>query len=537
MNDWSPRVLVIGWDGADWRLLRPLMAQGHLPNLAALVARASHGELLSTLPPVTAAAWSSFITGRPPSHHGLLSWQLPLDGRLERAWVSASALHGPTLWQLLSAAGRRLGVLNVPLTYPPPALNGELIAGMLTPSIASQFTYPPALRAALLTEIPGYIPDVEMQRTERDTRSAAGVRRFLAEVEAALDHRARALDFLWRRGPFDFFMAVFETPDRLQHALYQFVAGRPTESRPDWDAVRRAVVGLYTRCDALLGTLLARAGAETTIVLLSDHGFGPLRSVWHLNEWLAAEGYLAWAETSSVFSPQPGRPAALTSAAGVRRLLGPLRRWLPQGWVQRSRVTFAPLKQVNWPATVAYAGLPTEEGLWLNVRGREPFGVVAPAAAYELLRDELIRAAQAFTDPHTGRPIVRRACRREEIHDGPFAGRAPDILLELEEGYKVTPARSRAGLVQDVSSQGRGIHRRQGIVALAGPSIAPGPLTGATLPDLLPVILAAAEKPAKGSISPLPSQGRGAGGDRSEPFTAEEAALLEARLAALGYLE
>ncbi|MCD6290595.1 MAG: alkaline phosphatase family protein, partial [Anaerolineae bacterium] len=95
MSKWSPRVLVIGWDGADWRILRPLMRAGYMPNLTALVERSAVGDLLSTQPAVTGPAWSSFMTGKSPARHGLLSWQRPLNASLERPWVNASELQGP----------------------------------------------------------------------------------------------------------------------------------------------------------------------------------------------------------------------------------------------------------------------------------------------------------------------------------------------------------------------------------------------------------------------------------------------------------
>ncbi len=539
MSSWTPRVLVIGWDGADWRLLRPLMAQGHLPQLARLLTRAAHGDLMSTVPPITAAAWTSFITGRWPANHGVLSWQLPLNAALERPWINASALPSQTLWSLLSTAGQRLGVLNVPLTYPPPRLNGELIAGMLTPSAASEFTCPPELRQTLLERIPNYALDVELQHTERDTRSLVGIQRFLGEVALALEHRNRALDFLWERGPFDFFMTVYETPDRLQHLLYQFVAGETTDASADWQAVRQAVIDLYARCDAALGVMLDRVGEQTTFILLSDHGFGPLHSVWHINDWLVQAGWLAWAGGAS------------QRRHALRQIIAPFRSWLPQGWLRRGRTAFAPTKLVDWARTAAYSGIPTEEGIWLNVRGREPFGIVSPGAAYEQMRDEIMEAAEAFVDPATGRHPVQRACRREDVHRGPFCARAPDIILVLDEGYKVTPGRADAGLIDNVTAEGIGIHRREGIVALAGPSVTPGRLEGATLPDLLPTILEAAGVHVPDGIDGHSLLNRfdrtqDSGERHTLPlsveqklvdFTPEEAALIEARLASLGYLE
>jgi len=539
VSNWTPRVLVIGWDGADWRLLKPLMAQGHLPQLARLLTRAAHGDLMSTIPPITAAAWTSFITGRWPANHGVLSWQFPLNASLERPWINASALPSQTLWSLLSSAGQRLGVLNVPLTYPPPRLNGELIAGMLTPSAASEFTYPAELRQTLLERIPNYALDVELQHTERDTHSLVGIQRFLGEVALALEYRNRALDFLWERGPFDFFMTVYEMPDRLQHLLYQFVTGETSDARADWQAVRQAVIDLYTRCDAALGVVLDRVGEQTTVILLSDHGFSPLRSVWHLNDWLAQAGWLVWTGGAS------------QRRRALRQLIAPFRSWLPQGWLRRGRTAFAPTKLIDWTRTTAYAGIPTEDGIWMNIYGREPFGRVSPGAAYEQIRDEIIAAAEAFVDPATGRHPVQQACRREEVHHGPFSARAPDIILVLDEGYKVTPGRADAGLIDDVADDGIGIHRREGIVALAGPSVTPGRLEGAALPDLLPTILEAAGVCVPGGIdgrsllnSLMRTQASGerhtlpsAAEQEMVDYTPEEAALIEARLASLGYLE
>ncbi|MCD6291349.1 MAG: alkaline phosphatase family protein, partial [Anaerolineae bacterium] len=522
------------WDGADWRILRPLMRAGYMPNLTALVECSAVGDLLSTQPAVTGPAWSSFMTGKSPARHGLLSWQRPLNASLERPWVNASELQGPTIWDLLSRAGLRLGVLNVPLTFPPPRIHGELISGLLTPSTASQFTHPAGLREALLAKRPSYRIDVDLQHTEWDTRSPEGIEQFLAEVNLALSDRQAALDFLWSHGPFDVFMVVYETPDRLQHPLYQFVASQPTEVRPDWDDIRYAVYQIFKRLDAALGDLLSRVDEDTLVILLSDHGFGPLRAVVHLNDWLAQAGYLRW------------EARANTARSVLRRALAPVRRRLPQRWVRRGRAVFSPLRLTDWGRTVAYSGLPTEEGIWINVRGREPFGQVEPGATYERLRDEIIEAALALRDPLTGQPIVRTAQRREEVHDGPFVERAPDIVLTLHEGYKVTPGRATRGLVDDVEKMGRGIHRREGILAITGPDISTGEITGAALPDMLPTILAHLGLPLTEEMDGRPLFGaedvsirssEPSGQESAYDYTDEEAALIEKRLADLGYLE
>ncbi len=541
----GPQVLIVGWDGATWSALEPLLAEGCLPTLAALRKRGAWGELESTIPPVTAPAWGTFMTGMEPARHGLLSWQLPLDADGRRRWISARDLAAPSLWRRLSDAGRRVGVVNIPITYPPEPVNGCLVSGMLTPSVNANFTYPPDLRDALLAAAPDYAPDVEMQETERDIRTADGIARFLSEVRASIRHREVALEVIWERGPFDLVCLMFEAPDRLQHPLWQYAVGRPagsSEPTGEWEARRRAVAACYTELDAALARLLARCDEDTTVFLLSDHGFGPLRAILHLNDWLASKGWLCYARSRA------------SARAALRRMLSPLRRWLPLSWARQGRTTFAPLRMLDWSRTRAYAGLPTEDGIWLNVRGREPWGNVEPGREYETLRDEIIASLGELRHPNTGEPLVLRARRREDVHRGPYVVRAPDIVLELAPGVKVTPAMGQNAIVDDVARQGRGHHHRAGILVAAGPGIRPGQICGARLADMVPTVLALmglaippdldghvlddllAAPSGRAALKPAEAQAS-AETERASGYTDEEAAQVAARLRALGYLE
>lgn len=537
----QPQILIVGWDGATWDVLEPLLAEGCLPTLAALRARGAWGTLLSTQPPVTAPAWSTFMTGMEPARHGLLSWQLPLGAGGQRRWVSARDLAAPTLWRRLSDAGHRVAVVNLPITYPPEPVNGCLVGGMLTPGVDSSFTYPATLRDALLAAAPDYAPDVEMQETERNIRTRAGIATFLKEVRAGIRHREAALEVVWRQGVYDFVCVMFEASDRLQHPLWQYAVGKPANPAgpgPDWAAYREAVAACFTELDAALARLLARCPADTTVFLISDHGFGPLRAVLHLNDWLAARGWLRYADRR----------------ASLRAVLRPLRRWLPARWTRRGRAAFAPLRMLDWAQTRAYAGLPTEDGIWLNVRGREPWGTVAAGAEYEALRDELIAALAELSHPATGAPLVLSARRREEVHRGPYAERAPDIVLEPAPGVKMTPALGQDSLVDDVAWQGRGHHHREGVLVAAGPGVRPGEVTGARLADLAPTVLALLGLPVSPTMdghvlvglfaSPLvqsyevaPQTGDRESSEEQSGYTEEEAAQVAARLSALGYLE
>ena len=125
------RVLVIGIDGGTFDLIQPWAEAGDLPNLSQLLAEGVHGPLESTLPPVTAPAWTTFATGKNPGKHGVFDFIRPTGGEFDM--INATSIRAPTLWQILSEADRTVGVMNVPVTYPPSKVNGFVIGGMLSP--------------------------------------------------------------------------------------------------------------------------------------------------------------------------------------------------------------------------------------------------------------------------------------------------------------------------------------------------------------------------------------------------------------------
>src|SRR5437667_3134726 len=142
------RVLIIGWDGADWRILDPLLEQGALPNLAELIARGGRGVLKSTLPTHSWSAWPSFLTGVDPDEHGVFDI-LEQRGPNGRQYpVSFGSIRAQTFLADFSAAGVTTVMVNVPLTFPPPALHGALISGGVLPKRRA-FTYPASLEAEL----------------------------------------------------------------------------------------------------------------------------------------------------------------------------------------------------------------------------------------------------------------------------------------------------------------------------------------------------------------------------------------------------
>ncbi|MEZ4868934.1 MAG: alkaline phosphatase family protein [Caldilineaceae bacterium] len=475
------KALIIGLDGATFTVLRPLMEAGYLPNLQALVQRGASGALQSTIPPITALAWPTFMTGKNPGQHGLLSWQAPLNAQFERPLVNGRQIQGAKLWQLLGDQGLTVAVFNVPVTYPPEAVNGVLVAGMLTPSLNSQFTYPTALQAELLQRFPDYQTDIVIQNIQRHTSNLKAVNQFFAQAQTITRIRGEAFRWLLDAHTPDVAMIVFELPDRLQHILWTYIQALPNAVNDSTHAValRDWLIQSYQLLDEEIGALFVREKAGPYIFILSDHGFGPLTTNVYLNDWLRHHGLLAYHQ---------GR----VSSWGLLRQIGKrFKRWIPGALIARGLQAVPLWKTIDWHQTKAYAGLPTEYGIFLNVAGREPVGQVQ-TADYEKVRQEIMTLLANWRDPQSGTLVMKAVYRREEIYRGPYVERAPDIVFELNSGYRISElAAPTTGMLLDSRIQDPlGWHEAEGVFVMAGPGIANHcPLTYARIEDVMPTLL------------------------------------------------
>ncbi len=552
----QPRIIVIGLDGGSWTALNPLLTAGLMPNLARLAAGGSWGELASTVPPFTAPAWSTFMTGQNPGRHGVLSffqqdaasYTLAQGGAL----ATSAMLAAPALWDRLAAAGWRVGVVNVPLTYPPQPVNGFLVSGLLTPIGAAQFTYPAELAQELGPDYvvePDYLTGImgSFDLTRLPQRG-----RMLADQDHAEASRiAACLDLLARHRP-DFFMVVFASTDRLSHFFWEYLDD--TTAGPRDPKILAGVREHFRHLDGWIGDLAA-AGPDATVFLMSDHGFGPAAGRWaYVNSWLRDLGLLA---------VRGGQAINWTTPAYWKTRLAdtPLRRWitarLPQKFRRAVRSAARPEDAVDWPATAAYGQVlyANVAGVRVNLIGRQPAGVVAPGAEYEMVRDRIIAAAKGWRDIVTGRPVVVRAARREELYRGAHVVNFPDVILELAPEYAVVAEVASRPIAPATPTFRTGEHRTAGIFLAHGPAIRPGRRVDAQIGDLAPTILHLAGAPVPADLDGrVLAEALDAGWLAAHPvqmtetstaaspaaatniYSDEEEALLAKHLAALGYL-
>jgi predicted AlkP superfamily phosphohydrolase/phosphomutase len=429
----------------------------------------------------------------------------------------------------------------------------------LTPADATTYTYPPELTEQIRRAIPDYEvwPASVFHPTGRE-------REFLRTIEELTWKRVELFRFLQTRAEWDTAMVVFMGADQVQHAMWHYQD--PTHPQYDPDApaeFRDAIAHTYEVIDAAVGALLAEAGRELNVFLVSDHGFGPLDDWFHINTWLIQEGLM-------VVKPHvKSRLKHLLFSLGFTPLN--LYEWLLRLRLNRAvahatrhrrEETFALLRRlfvsfddVDWSRTVAYS-IGNAGPIFINLAGREPQGCVPPER-YEETLEMVAERLRRITDPRTGRPLVTEIVFGKDIYAGPYASNGPDITVFMRDmrvcAYGNTQFSSHRWLTPVYGRTGW--HRMDGILVAAGPDIRQGEqLTGARLWDVYPTILALMDVPIPAGLDgqPLLSLLRDAvrerirydsqgleqyyQGEERLGYSAEEEEMMERHLKGLGYV-
>lgn len=530
------RAVVIGLDGATWSVLDPLLQAGTMPALASLLDRSARGTLRSTVPPYTPPAWTSAVTGVNPGRHGIFGF---VQGRREPRLAHWGLVRAPALWDHVRALGGRTGLFHLPLTYPPPRVEGWAVGAVWMPTSrgVTGFTRPPALEGRIRALVPDYAPvsGVELFEDWRDPALAG-------RIASTLRQRRTVLADLLDRDPVDLVWAVLEAPDRLHHAYYKYLdPAEPMSATPAAAAVRGAAAEAFAEVDRIVALLDRYAGDDGVALVCSDHGATGWDGSVHGNVLLERAGLLRL------------RPAGRLAATLGAGRLGPLaRRVIPARLTYRARRRVQAMFDPG--RTAAYTARLGSQGFSVNLAGREPSGTVPP----ERFEDVLARLERALRDATTpgGAPLVQAVHRREELYAGPEAGEAPDLVVETAGWrWEVSDAVGDRRLHRDLSGLPLGCHHPDGILALRAPDVAPAAGIGAGILDVAPTLLHAAGAPVPegldgqvrvelfGPSGPpvrtaeagAPPPGTEPGADR-DPYTPEEEALITRYLADLGYL-
>ena len=571
----QPKVCIIGLDGATLNLIKPWAAQGKLPTLQGLLSEGTHGQLLSTIPPVTAPAWTSFMTGKNPGKHGLYHFIEPQPQSYELRYTNARSRLAKTLWQLLSEAGCSVGVVNVPMTYPPEPVNGYMISGLDAPEDSTAITYPQGLFQELRMRFAKVSPQVRYLGFLTTDQRREVLLQTLAEMD---DHYLALMQYLMHRHPVDVMMIVFTSIDTVQHFFWQYM----DPEHPQYDPLGAAkfggaILNVYQKMDDIIGKLTANLPEETAVVLMSDHGAAPTSArVLYLNRYLAELGVLKpQGENHSAYHPRSlSQQLIKKTDAVLRRTLTPHQKAKVAGVFPQLRRTWEArstgLAQIDWRQTKAYGYevLTFPASIWINLRGLRPQGIVNAGTEYERLVQFLRDKLSALHDPITGEQLVRHVYHKADIYHGPYVDQAPDLTLQWwgdrpflgRSSVALNGSGSVVGYVGGqalASGEWSGGHALAGMVVLRGkPFRANGQLDQAAIIDLAPTLLYLLGLPIPEDmdgrvlreafreafvgthrISTQQSSQSAEGGMRQSTYSEAEARKVAERLRSLGYIE
>ena len=383
------RIFILALDGTPYTLLNKLMAENRMPNLARLTAEAEFKQMDSVIPPVSSVAWASFMTGSHPGKHGIygfverdpetMNWYVPMSDRLK---LNTIQTH-------LSSKGKRVFMMNVPLTYPPTPINGISICGFLGNDL-KHGTYPAEIGTLLKAR--GYIIDADTELAKTDLNA------FYNHLIDVLERRIETMWHFWVQEKWDFFMAHIMETDRLHHFFWEYM----DMAHPVWT---EKFYHFYKLIDLLIGEIIQKIPDDMPLMLLSDHGFTTLKKEVYLNRWLMENGYLEF------------------------------QKQIPETLVDMH------------PSSKAYCLYPGR--IYINLKGREKNGSVEQGLNYESLRQEIRQKLLDLVEPESQSKIIQKVYFGEELYvcdkgkkqiiqtntQSPTYRRYPDLIAIPIDGY------------------------------------------------------------------------------------------------------
>ena len=495
------RVIIIGLDGADEYVLAKLISAGQCPHIASLVSNGIHGQVLSTIPPLTPPAWTTMLTGLNPGRHAIFDFVQPAeDGRFVMS--NASRRKGRTLFDYCLAQGAGVIDLFVPFTFPPPDDGGIHISGLGTPSADSDFIKPHSIRDEMLDKYP--------LLRQMDLCHSRTVFSLPIALDSEIQMKSTLAAELMGRQDWRITMVVFNATDLAQHFYLKYF----DERHPNYDPSSphthgKVIINVYKFCDEFVGRCMEMMGDDGIVALVSDHGCQPLTSSIAkdalLKDILQAAGLVKIIRRQDDDRPSKGAEAAHKTVYTIKRKTPHWARHIFNVLFSGTKEKISKALEavpfgddVDWANTRAFVG-PGAYGVcvYVNLKGRFPHGVVELGGEEEKVKDEIIKAINSLKLPD-GCPLAAYVAKANEIYWGDALGLGPDVVIlfneprmpfsgaDLAAGVHLAPPEMRPGTDLVWS----GTHAVNGVLGLWGKGAAKGNMPqGVTLADVAPTIL------------------------------------------------
>ena len=486
------KLLLIGLDAADPALLRRWAADGTLPAIRRLMDRGTSGTVRGVEGLYVGSTWPSFFTGLNPAGHGFhrIEQLQPGTYGFVRPPDSSAGIGGIAFWRHASDAGRRVAVLDVPLTRLDPDLNGvQIVEWGGHDSVFGFQASPPDLAGQVLATVGEYpLPsNCDAPRT-----TAADFEEFVRALECAVEKKTTLTLGLLDREGWDLFVQVFTEAHCVGHQCWHLHdPTHPSHDEQVLATVSDPVERVYRAIDRAVADIVEQAG-EAHILLFSAHGMGGYRGAdFLLSEILYRLGVTVRPAVSLRLPPALGNRVAGTARAAWNRL-----PWAARERLRPLRTRLATTTSTEATNVAAWADVSTSRcfpvpngspvsGIRLNLAGREPQGVLRPGREADAFCDELARDLLAIDDERTGSPLITAVDRTDSLFDGARRDALPDLLVTWSDavatgslahaggrGATVRARSTKIGVVEGRNRYGRtGEHVDRGFFVCVGPDI------------------------------------------------------------------
>lgn len=467
MEEEDRKLIVIGLDGATFDFIDYWVERGELPNLEKLEEKGIRADLNSTTPPISPVAWSSFITGTRPDKHGVFSFFEDVHPDLEI--VDSRSVKGKPFWEELEDRVK-VGVLNLPMTYPPEPLNGFMISGFL--SGGRNLSYPDGFLGEVEESI-GERYKIDAEVNSKEGRESDT----FEEVLGLLENHESAFFHVFEEEDWDLLVNVFMAPDRASHFFW--------EQRHEKD---NPLLRIYREADSVIGKIMEEKDDDTSLIVMSDHGFGRLEKTVNINNFLRENGYIEFGGALSKLKAKifysgfnPKNLFDIASKLGLDRLMDRL----SQAEKLKKADLLLSYSDLDWESTAAVS---IGKG---NVYINEDY-LEREEIDYSEFREQLISDLEKMEDPETGEEIVKEVLKTEELYGNGNTGDMPDLIVRMEDkSYSAHPLFASNGkiLTEHITKGKTGCHRRKGIFLAEGPAFEGGEVEDINIEDLPPTIL------------------------------------------------
>ena len=477
----SNKVLIIGLDGATFEVIDPLLNEGLLPNLAGLVEKGVSGRILSTIPPISGPSWISLATGMTPERTSIYDFTYRKEEGYELQHISSINYAGRSIWDYLSKANKKVGILNYPMCIPPYAVNGFLSAGLGT-SEDNEYIYPPELKQEVDAAAGGkYEMTVGYHEPRYEDADL-----FLNDLQRVLHKKLRVARYLIENKQWDLFWFILSETDWMQHLMWRHIDENHSlhEGQKSRDLYER-FKQIWIRIDKAIGEFAEIAGEQLNLIVHSDHGFGPNEAVFKLNVWLEREGYLVWRGTKKKSGNT--REDVLHRCKAIAKTLK-LHKLAPKlydvGRTTKQKLMDKTINHIDLDKSIAFDPGHTIPfgGIYINDR------LVETDQKKNEITQEIERKLRNFA---SGNNVKIDVWRKGDLPDAQ-SGTGPDLIIGMDDWGCVVLKDPLEGDVLErrpYSTRHTGSHRVDGIFIAAGPDIQSGRVDDLQLFDVAPTVL------------------------------------------------